>query len=215
MSNGTSAAPNSASSGGASPSVPALGNSETNGRREELVHKAAHLFRTKGFKGTTTRDIASAMGMRSGSPFYYFDSKGALLCAVMQTGMEIASVSQDEILKSWTKNTSPKQRLRDLVHGHLRALLDVGRDFMPVLTYEWPWLTVEQRQAVAKQKDDYEAAWMPTLKSLYLNGEIHSRPEIARFFIFGALNWMVYWFNPKGPLKIEDLTTEAMNFFID
>ena len=37
-------------------------------RREELLHAAARLFVEKGFDATTTRDIAEAVGMRSGSP---------------------------------------------------------------------------------------------------------------------------------------------------
>src|SRR6187549_3901252 len=59
-------------------------------RRVELVHAAARLFRRKGFEGTSTRDIATAVGMHSGSPFYHFKSKGALLHAVMTEGMRSA-----------------------------------------------------------------------------------------------------------------------------
>jgi AcrR family transcriptional regulator len=39
----------------------------------------ARLFRRKGFDATSTRDIAAAAGMQSGSPFYHFKSKQALL----------------------------------------------------------------------------------------------------------------------------------------
>jgi AcrR family transcriptional regulator len=52
-------------------------------RRHELLSAAAQLFRRKGFAATTTRDIAAAAGMQSGSPFYHFKSKDALLFAVM------------------------------------------------------------------------------------------------------------------------------------
>jgi AcrR family transcriptional regulator len=41
-------------------------------RRRELLHSAARLFRRKGFHATSTRDIAAAAGMQSGSPFYHF-----------------------------------------------------------------------------------------------------------------------------------------------
>ena len=59
-------------------------------RRQELLHGAARLFRNKGFAATTTRDIAAAAGMQSGSPFYHFESKAALLFAVMEQGMRAA-----------------------------------------------------------------------------------------------------------------------------
>jgi AcrR family transcriptional regulator len=64
------------------------------------VRAAARLFRTQGFDATSTRDIAAAIGMQSGSPFYYFESKSALLFAVMQDGMAQAQASQDAALRA-------------------------------------------------------------------------------------------------------------------
>ena len=52
-------------------------------RRQDLIAAAARLFRTKGFDGTSTRDIAAAADMQSGSPFYFFQNKQAMLHAVM------------------------------------------------------------------------------------------------------------------------------------
>src|SRR5437763_14287683 len=59
-------------------------------RRRALLVGAARLFRRKGFDATSTRDIAAAAGMQSGSPFYHFRSKQALLFAVMGEGMRHA-----------------------------------------------------------------------------------------------------------------------------
>ncbi len=47
----------------------------------------ARLFREKGFDGTSIRDISAAAGMHSGSPFYHFPSKQAMLLAVMEEGL--------------------------------------------------------------------------------------------------------------------------------
>ena len=66
-------------------------------RRHELLSAAAQLFRRKGFAATTTRDIAAAAGMQSGSPFYHFKSKDALLFAVMEQGMHTALARQQAI----------------------------------------------------------------------------------------------------------------------
>ena len=55
-------------------------------RRRELLRGAARLFRSRGFAAVSTRDIAAAAGMQSGSPFYHFESKSALLHAVMHEG---------------------------------------------------------------------------------------------------------------------------------
>ena len=63
-------------------------------RRQALLLAAAQLFRRKGFAATTTRDIAAAADMQSGSPFYHFKSKDALLYAVMEEGMRSALTRQ-------------------------------------------------------------------------------------------------------------------------
>ena len=68
-------------------------------RRGELLRSAARLFRRKGFDATSTRDIAAAVGMQSGSPFYHFKSKGALLYAVMEEGMRSAIERQQQVLQ--------------------------------------------------------------------------------------------------------------------
>src|SRR4051794_10350093 len=69
-------------------------------RRRELLNTAARLFRRKGFHATSTRDIAAAVGMRSGSPFYHFETKGALLAAVMEEGMRTAIDRQTAALEA-------------------------------------------------------------------------------------------------------------------
>lgn len=196
-------------------SEPAGTGSGGHDRREDIIYKAAHLFRAKGFKGTTTRDIAAAVGLQSGSPFYYFKSKGELLAAVMQTGMAIATANQDRALAALSAGAPPQEQLRTLVGAHLQVLFGAGRDFMPVLMYEWPWLTDKQRRAVVAQKDSYEDAWMPTLDALHQCGQLRCQPDVARFFIFGALNWTVHWFRPEGALTLDELTAEAMTMFVD
>src|SRR6059058_2877048 len=67
-------------------------------RRRALLVGAARLFRRKGFDATSTRDIAAAVGMQSGSPFYHFRSKGALLFAVMEEGMRAAIARQERVV---------------------------------------------------------------------------------------------------------------------
>ena len=71
-------------------------------RRKDLIAAAARLFRSQGFDGTSTRDIAAAANMQSGSPFYFFQSKRAILHAVMQEGMAraIATLVRRRVVRS-------------------------------------------------------------------------------------------------------------------
>ena len=182
-------------------------------RRQALISAAARLFRTQGFDGTSTRDIAAAADMQSGSPFYFFQSKQALLYAVMQEGMARAQVRQAQVLKTLDARTPAQERLRILVREHFEVLLGPDSDFIPVMLYEWRSLTPEQRHDIAAQRDAYEATWMPALRALHRAGRLHARPEVARLFIFGALNWSVQWFSDRGTLTLDELTAQALKLF--
>lgn len=182
-------------------------------RRRKLMDGAAKLFRTKGFAATTTRDIAAAAGMHSGSPFYHFESKGALLYAVMNEGMVMALQSQHQALESLPAGALPREQLRVLIRHHFEILLGPRSGFIPVMLYEWRSLTAAQRKGVASVKDAYEAAWMPTLQALADQGALQADPGVARLFIFGALNWAVQWFAPKGGKSLDELTREALALF--
>jgi len=181
-------------------------------RRRQLVRAAARLFRRKGFDATSTRDIAGAVGMHSGSPFYHFKSKGALLHAVMEEGMRSALARQAVELETATDD--PAQTLRRLIRSHFDTLHGPGRDFIPVMLYEARSLTARQRASIARLQREYEAAWTPVLQALASSGRLQADPHLARLLIFGALNWSVQWFDAKKQASLDDVTNAAMALFL-
>ena len=186
-------------------------------RRRKLMDSAAKLFLDKGFAATSTRDIAAAVGMHSGSPFYHFESKSALLFAVMNEGMTTAVQSQQQALDALAAGNpkaTARERLRVLIRHHFEVLLGPHSGFIPVMLYEWRSLTPAQRKSIARVKDTYEAAWMPTLEALARQKALQADPGVARLFIFGALNWAVQWFAPKKGRSLDELTEDALNLFI-
>lgn len=187
-------------------------------RRQALLTVAARLFRDKGFNATSTRDIAAAVGMHSGSPFYHFKSKDALLLAVMQEGMHAALARQTIALRAHDPNEpgaqAPQRQIRRLIRAHFETLLGPGNDFVPVMLFEHRALTPCQRTALAKLQLDYEAAWVPVLEALHANGQLKAPVKLARLLILGALNWSVQWFDPQQAASLDDLTDAALSLFL-
>lgn len=190
------------------------GELDDGNRRRLIIDGAARLFRSKGFAAASTREIAAAAGMRSGSPFYHFKSKSALLYVVMEEGMAQAAKSQQAALDLLPADASPRARLRSLVRSHFEILLGPDSDFIPVMLYEWRSLTAGQRLGIANIKDGYEAQWMPVLQALSDSGTLRAEPAVARLLIFGALNWAVQWFSPHGGKSLDALTAQALLLFI-
>jgi TetR/AcrR family transcriptional regulator, cholesterol catabolism regulator len=182
-------------------------------RRHQLLQGAARLFRRKGYGATTTRDIAAAAGMHSGSPFYHFKSKNALLYAVMEEGMRSA-LERQSLAVQRAAAINPLAQMRLLVRTHFDVLLGAGNDFIPVMLYEARSLKPHQRTALARLQTDYEAAWAPVLQALNAEGRLNAPLGLARLLIFGALNWSVQWFDRKKAASLDDLTDAAMGLFI-
>jgi TetR/AcrR family transcriptional regulator, cholesterol catabolism regulator len=186
-------------------------------RRQELLRAAARLFRQQGFAATSTRDIAAAAGMRSGSPFYHFENKEALLAAVMLEGMQRATGRQAGAIQAAAEPgdaLSARDCLRVLVRNHLEVLLGTESDFIPVMLYEWRSLSELQRQAVNELRREYEAVWVPVLRALHDSGELQGNTSLARLMIFGALNWAVQWYDPGRKASLDDLTEAALQLFL-
>ena len=194
-------------------------------RRQQLLIAAARLFRDKGFDATSTRDIAASVGMHSGSPFYHFKSKDALLLAVMEEGMRSALARQAEALQgvqagavvaagSKPPASQAVLQLRRLIRAHFDTLLGPGNDFVPVMLYEHRSLNVCQRAALAQLQVAYEAAWTPVLEALHASGHLRAPVKLARLLILGALNWSVQWFDEKKGASLDQLSDAAMALFL-
>ena len=184
-------------------------------RRQALIRAAARLFRQQGFAATSTRDIAAACGMRSGSPFYHFDSKEALLEAVMAEGMRYAIARQAEVLAGAGAPGQPLvPRFRAMVRSHLDVLLGSDSDFIPVMLYEWRSLTPAQREAVVDLKNTYEAPWSELLAALHSAGLVRGDPALARLLMFGALNWTAQWFEAGRRASLDDVADAALQLFL-
>ena len=73
----------SASTSGQNKSLSAPVRLSANARRETLIEVAIDLFSRKGFKGTTTREIAAAAGVTEAIIFRHFETKEHLYTAII------------------------------------------------------------------------------------------------------------------------------------
>jgi AcrR family transcriptional regulator len=160
------------------------------------VRAAAQLFREKGFDGTTIRDIARAVGMQSGSPFYHFANKHELLMAVMEEGLRQGLERAHAVLAGET--LPPAQRFERLVRTHYGILHDTGSDFVPVMLYDWRSLPVPYRRRIVALKNRYDTLWQRTLDELHAAGLLRADPKLARLMILGAINFSATWYQANS-----------------
>ncbi len=202
---------------------PALGD-EAN-RRDALVRASAKLFREKGFKATTVRDIAAAVGMRSGSPFYHFANKEEILKAVMEQGLVQGLELTTHAL---AQAKTAVDEFRALVQTHYGILHHPGSDFIAVMIYEWRHLPDKHKRDIVALKDRYDGLWHHTLTRLIqqglLGGPTHGttaiagEEKVARLMVLGAINYSVTWFKEQHPgsqgWTLDQLCERTVAFFL-
>jgi AcrR family transcriptional regulator len=185
-------------------------NNESN-RREELLRVSARLFREKGFDGTSIRDISSAAGMHSGSPFYHFKTKQDILLAVMEHGLaEGLRRLEDAMVEPGTA----EQRLRRMIRAQLGTILEDGNDFIPVLLYDWRSLTEANQRRIIALNDRYDALWQRLIDDLKREGHMPGDAQLVRLLVLGAVNWTGRWYRDGGRLSLDEIADGAARLFL-
>lgn len=175
--------------------------------RGKLLQTAAHLFRNKGYERTTVRDLASAVGIQSGSIFHHFKSKDEILRAVMEetirynTALMRASLAQAD---------SVRERVLALIRCELQSIMGGSGEAMAVLVYEWRSLSEEGQAQVLALRDIYEQIWLQVLGEAKEAGLIRGDLFVTRRFMTGALSWTITWFRPDGSMSLDQLADEAL-----
>jgi AcrR family transcriptional regulator len=102
--------------------------------RERIVDAAVRLFVSQGWEGTTTRDLATAAGIATGTLFNYFQSKEAVAAALISEALAGAqgefeanrdtgrSFEEDLFALVWT-GLKRLRKLRGIVASALDTIL--------------------------------------------------------------------------------------------
>lgn len=171
-------------------------------RQDALVQAAAQLFYKHGYDGASVRDIASAVGITSGSIFYHFHSKEEILAAVLMQGMTIGSAIVRQSLEGVT---GPRERLDALVRGHLLALHGENTHFHHIWLQDMRRLPEAMRAPLKELSKDYQALWLDVLDEVKAAELIKGDPHLFRKVAIGALNWTVQWVKEPTEAQIIEL----------
>jgi AcrR family transcriptional regulator len=161
-------------------------------RREKILKVAAGLFASKGYAGTSIRDIATDVEILSGSLYYHFPSKEAILIAVHAKGVEQVTSAVGEALDNCSP--APWDRFTAACVAHLEVLLGES-PFCQVVTPQFAREFKEPlRSELITQRDAYEKLFTDLVRKLPFPAGIDRR--YFRLAILGSLNWAPTWYHP-------------------
>jgi TetR/AcrR family transcriptional regulator, cholesterol catabolism regulator len=169
---------------------------------DRLVVVAAQLFRTKGYAATTTREIADQLNLQKGSLYHHIASKEDLL---QQICSEAALRLQEEVAQA-IADAPPEGRLSAMMRAHLLAALD-DRDMHAVTLIEMRSLSEERQAEVVARRAEYLDMLVALIGDEQAAGRVRSdiSARMLALALLDLLNWVIFWFQPDGPLTPEAL----------
>ncbi len=167
--------------------------------RQRILDAAAREFRDRGFAGATLGDIAARAGLQAGSLYYHFDSREALVDAVMAQGTRRAHHAARQRLAALPPGTPALVKLALLIESHLEMVLSAGDYTSAMVKLIWQ-VPADIRERTLADQRAYGALWRQVLEQARDAGEIRAdvNLSVARMAILGALNWAADWYRPGG-----------------
>jgi TetR/AcrR family transcriptional regulator, cholesterol catabolism regulator len=190
-------------------SVPTPRDSEA--KLQHILLHSAHVFAEQGFEGASIRDISRATGISLSGLYYYFESKQKLLYLLQKSAFNsILERLQGRLVSL----DDPESRLRALVQNHIEYFLSHPNE-MKVLSHEEEALDPPFRDEVAAIKRRYYALARQIFDDVAATGLSEGlKPRIAVLSLFGMMNWVYKWHNPKTDPSAKELTDAIVGIFL-
>lgn len=131
-------------------------------RRAALLEAAAHLFARRGFEGVSLEDLGSAVGVSGPAVYRHFDSKQAVLAALLTGASERLLVGGREVVE---RHADDDDALRSLIAFHTRFAL-AEPDVIRVQDRDLAALSPADRASVRDLQRTYVDLWVAVLARL-------------------------------------------------
>jgi AcrR family transcriptional regulator len=183
------------------------------GKRASHVYRiAAEIMCQKGYEGTSMNDIAEAAGLTKAGIYHYIRGKEDLLFEIMTYAMD--NLDQ-RVIAPAREIADAEERLRKIVEGHTRSLLE-GVGAITIVLEEMAALTAAHRRIIKARKRAYFDFIRQTLQQLESEGKLRNvNHTTAAFSLLGMILWISRWYRRDGKLSadqvMKDYVDIAMN----
>jgi TetR/AcrR family transcriptional regulator, cholesterol catabolism regulator len=179
-------------------------------RLAEILAHATDVFCEKGYEGASMRDLSRASGMSLAGLYYYFESKERLLFLIQK---HTFSTIVQRLKARLAGVDDAEERVRIFILNHLEYFL-ANQQAMKVLSHEAEALKNGFASEVAAIKREYYRICMGLLDDLKRERELHVSTRIAVLSLFGMMNWIYTWHNPRVDADAELMAREMGDIFL-
>ena len=158
-------------------------------------------------------DISRATGVSLAGLYHYCESKEELLFLIQDHcfGRVV------ERFEARTKGiTDPFEKLRIFIDNHL-SFFAANMAEMKVLSHEAESLEGERHKHVSGKKEKYAKLARKILREIQESHDANPQIDltVATYALFGMMNWIYNWYNPRGKLSVGELVESVTRLFLN
>lgn len=214
-------------------SKPAIRNSQSTDftrydqKLELILRTSARIFAEKSYHSTSMRDISRETGVSLAGLYHYCKSKEELLFLIQDHCFGRVLERLEERIRA---TEDPFERLRIFVDNHL-SFFAANMAEMKVLSHEAESLAGDLHEHVSTRKRQYTRTARRVLSEVQQAAASNSgRPPrkngnrdramkpidltVATYALFGMMNWIYNWYDPRGKLSVSDLVDNVTRLFL-
>ncbi len=173
------------------------------GPRRRILEVALHLFASRGFHGSSTRDLASALEMQPSALYAHFASKHQVLAELVRIGHEVHLEKVRSAL--FGAGTDPVEQMRALVRAHARMHATFPH-LTVVVNEEMFALPPELASPGVVLRGQSTALFVEVIQRGVEMGRFSAPHPMTVAAAIGAMGLRIpYWYEPSPELGVERL----------
>jgi AcrR family transcriptional regulator len=178
---------------------------------DEILRRAAAAFCAQGYHRASIRELSRSTRVSLAGLYYYFRSKEQLLYLIQRHAFEMMLGDARAALE---RLGDPEERLRTFVRLHVGFFLQHPNE-MKVITHEQEPLRDEYRRELEAIKKTYYRLCFDQVEALRRARRLRNlNTRLAALSLFGMMNWIYTWYNPKVDPDAATLAAQMSEIFL-
>jgi AcrR family transcriptional regulator len=179
---------------------------------ELILRTSARIFAQKSYHSTSMRDISRETGVSLAGLYHYCKSKEELLFLIQDHCFGRVLERFEERIKGIVH---PSEKLKIFIDNHL-SFFAANMAEMKVLSHEAESLAGDLHKHVSTKKDRYARLARRILREMQEQQCANARIDltVATYALFGMMNWIYNWYDPRGKLSVAQLVDNITRLFL-
>lgn len=185
---------------------------EHSSRKDIIVSKAASLFREKGYKATSMRELADAVGVEAASLYNHIHSKTEILHVIC---FNVANRFMSHMESIELENVSAIIKVEKLLRFHINEMLHQYEEVY-VSDREWKHLTDPYLSNFQNQRRTYRKRFAAIIEKGIVDGEIKSiDAPTAVLIMLHAVSGIESWHRSTAKISGKELEENMVTIMVD